>query len=152
MWKRDTSPQPIIDTPQPTVEPPPHISVHTPPPGPTRVENRPHENALNLGKSVMIKGEVSASEDLTLFGQMDGRVTLTDHTLTIGPDADIRAEISASVVVVMGSVSGNVSASQRVEIRATGSVEGDVASGDLVIHEGGRLQGTVAMHRTKGLK
>jgi len=107
---------------------------------------------MNLGKSVVIKGELSASEDLTLYGQMEGRVTLTDHTLTIGPEADIRAEIAANIVVVMGSVTGNVNAGKRVEIRATGSVKGDVGSQDLVIHEGGRLQGKVDMRRTRAPK
>jgi len=140
MWKRDTLPQPVVGTLPPT-------PAQTPPPGPTRIENRRAENVvLNLGKSVVIKGELSASEDLTLYGQMEGRVTLTDHALTIGPDADIRAEIAANVVVVMGSVTGNVTAGKRVEIRTTGSVKGDIVSPDLVIHEGGRLRGKVDMH------
>jgi cytoskeletal protein CcmA (bactofilin family) len=104
---------------------------------------------MNLGKSVVIKGELCASEDLTLFGQMEGRVALTEHTLTIGPEADIRAEIAANVVVVMGSVTGNITAGKRVEIRATGSVKGDIRSLDFVIHDGGRLQGKVDMDRTR---
>jgi cytoskeletal protein CcmA (bactofilin family) len=154
MWKRDTSPQPVVDTsPQPVGDKPSPTPARTPPPGPTRIENRPAENVvMNLGKSVVIKGELSASEDLTLYGQMEGRVTLTDHTLTIGPEADIRAEIVASIVVVMGSVTGNVNAGKRVEIRSTGSVKGDIGSLDLVIHEGGRLQGKVDMRRTKAPK
>ena len=149
MWKRDTSPQTVVDTsPQPVVDKPSPNLGRTPPPGPTRIENRPTENVvMNLGKSVVIKGELSASEDLTLYGQMEGRVALTDPTLTIGPEADIRAEIAANVVVVMGSVTGNVTAGKRVEIRATGSVKGDIGSRDLVIHEGGRLQGRVDMAR-----
>jgi cytoskeletal protein CcmA (bactofilin family) len=154
MWKRDTSPQPVVDTSaQPAVDKPSPTLARTPPPGPTRIENRPAENVvMNLGKSVVIKGELSASEDLTLYGQMEGRVTLTDHTLTIGPEADIRAEIAASIVVVMGSVTGNVNAGKRVEIRASGSVKGDIGSLDLVIHEGGRLQGKVDMRRAKATK
>jgi cytoskeletal protein CcmA (bactofilin family) len=99
---------------------------------------------MKLGKSVMIKGELSASEDLTLYGQMEGTVALKDHTLTIGPDADIRAQVTASVVIVTGSVTGNVTATKKVEIRATGSVQGDVTSAALVIQEGGRLQGKVS--------
>jgi cytoskeletal protein CcmA (bactofilin family) len=149
MWKRDTSPQPVVDTPPPPVQTP----VQAPPPGPPRIENRPAENVvMSLGKSMVIKGELSASEDLTLYGQMEGTVTLTDHTLTIGPDADIRAQITANVVVVTGSVTGNVTASKKLEIRATGSVQGDVASADLVIQEGGRLQGKVSMQRAKAQK
>ena len=71
---------------------------------------------------MVIKGELSASEDLTLDGQMEGSVTLPDHTLTIGPAANIKASISAKAVVIMGAVTGNVTAAEKVEIRATGSV------------------------------
>ena len=100
---------------------------------------------MNLGKSVMIKGELSASEDLTLYGQMEGRVTVLEHTLTIGPDANIRAEIQASTVVIMGAVSGNVTAASRVDIRSTGSVTGDIVSPRIAIAEGGQLLGKVQM-------
>ena len=100
---------------------------------------------LALGKSVVIKGELSASEDLTLGGDMEGRVTLPNHTLTIGPAADIKASISAKVVVIMGAVTGNVTAGEKVEIRATGSVTGDLTSPRLVVAEGGHLRGRVEM-------
>jgi cytoskeletal protein CcmA (bactofilin family) len=123
------------------------------PPAPSRIESRPVENlVMNLGKSIMIKGELSASEDLTLYGQMSGRVTLPGHTLTIGPDADIQADIVANAVVVMGSVGGTVTAGKRVEIRSTGSVKGDIVSPNLVMDEGGQLQGKVEMHRVKPQK
>src|SRR5258705_11660803 len=92
---------------------------------------------MNLGKSVTIKGELSGSEDLTLYGRMEGSVKLPDYTLTIGPDADIRAEISAKTVVIMGGVTGNVVAGERVEIRSTGSVTGDVASPRLPSQDAG---------------
>ena len=103
---------------------------------------------LELGKSVIIKGELSASEDLTLDGHMEGRVTLPDHTLSIGPGANIKAAISAKVVVIMGAVTGNVAAGDKVEIRATGSVTGDLMTPRLVVAEGGHLRGTVEMPPT----
>src|SRR5436190_24317783 len=96
---------------------------------------------MDLGKSVVIKGELSGSEDFTLYGQMEGSIRLPDHTLTIGPHADIKADISAGVVVIMGAVTGTVTAGQRVEIQATGSVTGDIASLRLAIADGGRLRG-----------
>jgi cytoskeletal protein CcmA (bactofilin family) len=99
---------------------------------------------MNLGKSVMIKGELSGSEDLTLYGRMEGSVKLADYTLTIGPDADIKAEISAKNVVIMGGVTGNVVAAEKVEIRSTGSVTGDIASPRLAIQDGGCMRGKVA--------
>lgn len=100
---------------------------------------------LDLGHSVVIHGEVSASEDVTLYGQMEGSIKLPDHTLTIGPHAHIKAEISAKAVVIMGEVIGNVTAADKVEIRATGSVTGDIASPRLAIADGGCLCGRVAM-------
>jgi len=100
---------------------------------------------MDLGKSLVIKGELSGSEDLTLFGQMEGSVSLPDHTLTIGPHADIKAEISAKAVVIMGAVTGNVAAGEKVEIRATGSLTGDITSPRLVIADGGSLRGRVEM-------
>ena len=103
---------------------------------------------MDLGKSVVIKGELSASEDLTLYGQMEGSVTLPDHTLTIGAAANIKASIFAKAVVIMGAVTGNVTAGEKVEIRATGSVTGDLASPSLVVAEGGHLRGKVEMPRT----
>jgi cytoskeletal protein CcmA (bactofilin family) len=61
---------------------------------------------MDLGKSVVIKGELSASEDLTLDGQMEGSVTLPDHILTTGPAANIKASISAKALVIMGAGTG----------------------------------------------
>lgn len=100
---------------------------------------------MDLGKSLVIKGELRASEDLTLYGQMEGTITLPDHTLSIGPHANIRASISAKTVVIMGAVTGNVTAKERIEIRATGSVTGDIATPGLVVAERGRLSGKVDM-------
>jgi cytoskeletal protein CcmA (bactofilin family) len=105
---------------------------------------------MDLGKSVVIKGELSGSEDLTLYGQMDGSVKLPDHTLTIGPHADIRAEIAAKAVVIMGAVTGNVTAGDKVEIQATGSVTGDIVASRIAIAEGGGLKGRVEMRRPSG--
>ena len=103
---------------------------------------------MDLVKSVVIKGDLSASEDLTLYGQMEGSVTLPDHTLTIGAAANIKASISAKAVVIMGAVTGNVTAGEKVEIRATGSITGDLAAPRLVVAEGGHLRGKVEMPLT----
>ncbi len=103
-------------------------SHHSPPPPAANSRDAADKLVMNLGKSVMIKGELSGSEDLILYGRMEGSVKLPECTLTIGPDADIRAEISAKTVVIMGGVTGNVVAGDKVEIRSTGSVTGDIAS------------------------
>jgi cytoskeletal protein CcmA (bactofilin family) len=103
------------------------------------------ENVRDLGRSIVIKGELSGSEDLTVCGQIEGSITLPDHALTIGSDADIKAEISAKTVVVMGAVTGNVTAGDRLAIQATGVVTSDIATPRLVIADGGRLHGKVHM-------
>jgi cytoskeletal protein CcmA (bactofilin family) len=113
------------------------------------VESRSAEKVvMDLGKSVVIKGELSGSEDFTLYGQMEGSIRLPEHTLTIGPHAEIEAEISAKVVVIMGAVTGNVTAAEKVEIRATGSVTGDIAAPRLAVADGGFLRGRVEMQST----
>ena len=133
MWKRDETVRPLDAHRDPAAEA-------------ASVESRSAQKVvMDLGNSVVIKGELSASEDLTLYGQMEGRVTLPDHTLTIGPAANIKASISAKAVVIMGAVTGNVTAGEKVEIRATGSVTGDLASPRLVVAEGGHLRGRVEM-------
>ena len=104
---------------------------------------------MDLGKSVVIKGELSGSEDLTLCGQMEGSIRLPAHTLTIGSHANIKAEISAKAVVITGAVTGNVMAADKVEIQATGSITGDVVSPRLVIADGGCLNGNVKMPQSE---
>ena len=131
MWKRDESDASAG-------------SRHNPPPPAAIGRDGADKLVMNLGKSVMIKGELSGSEDLTLYGRMEGSVKLPDYTLTIGPEADIRAEISAKNVVIMGGVTGNVVAGEKVEIRSTGSVTGDIASPRFAIQDGGSMRGKVA--------
>src|SRR5207247_4789167 len=104
---------------------------------------------MDLGSSMIIRGELSASEDLTLSGRMEGRISVPDHTLTIGPHADIKAEIAGKAVIIMGAITGNITADERVDIRATGAVTGDIVSPRLSVAEGGCLRGKVDMPRTR---
>jgi cytoskeletal protein CcmA (bactofilin family) len=141
MWKRDASSKPVDLPPvQPVLVP-----TATTAPVSTPQNTVVSQMEASLGGSLTIKGDVTASEDLTLLGQMNGSVTLPDHTLTIGPEADIRAEITAGAVVIMGAVVGNVTATRRVEIRATGSVTGDISSPGLAIDDGGLVIGKIQM-------
>jgi len=102
-------------------------------------------NGMDLGKSVVIKGELSGSEDLTLQGQMEGKISLPDHTLTIGAQADVKADITAKAVVVIGKITGRVTAKDKIDIRSSGMIVGDIVSPRLVIAEGGSLRGKVEM-------
>jgi cytoskeletal protein CcmA (bactofilin family) len=102
---------------------------------------------VNIGKSVVIKGELSGSEDLTIEGHVEGRIDLRENVLTIGPNGKIKAEVFAKSVVVLGEVTGNVTASEKVDIRDNGSVDGDIASPRVAIAEGAHFRGSVDMQR-----
>ena len=107
---------------------------------------------VNIGKSVVIKGELSGSEDLTIEGHVEGRIDLKDNVLTIGPNGKIKAEVFAKSVVVLGEVTGNVTASEKVDIRDNGSVDGDIASPRVAIAEGAHFRGSVDMQRQGAAK
>lgn len=104
---------------------------------------------MNIGKSVVIKGELSASEDLTIEGQVEGKVDLRQNTLTIGTNAKITAQVSAKVVIVMGHVHGNISATEKVDIRDNGSVDGDLSAPRVAIAEGAHFRGSIDMQQAK---
>jgi len=102
---------------------------------------------VHIGKSVVIKGELSGSEDLTIEGQVDGKIELRQNILTIGPNGRIKAQVFAKAVVVQGEVTGNISASEKVDIRDNGSVDGDIASPKVAIAEGAHFRGSIDMQK-----
>ena len=102
---------------------------------------------MNIGKSVVIKGELSGSEDLTIEGQVEGKIELNNNVLTIGTNAKIKAQVFAKTVVVLGEVSGNITASEKVDIRDNGSVDGDITSPKVAIAEGAHFRGAIDMNR-----
>lgn len=105
---------------------------------------------VNIGKSVVIKGELNGSEDLTIEGHVEGTIQLKEHVLTIGPNGRIKAQVFAKSVIVLGEVTGNVTASDKVDIRDNGSVDGDIVSPRVAIAEGAHFRGTVDMQRKGG--
>lgn len=107
---------------------------------------------MNIGKSVVIKGELSGSEDLTIEGQVDGKIELRQNILTIGPNGRIKAEIFAKAVVVQGEVVGNITATEKVDIRDAGSVDGDLAAPRIAIADGAHFRGSIDMKREGGAK
>jgi cytoskeletal protein CcmA (bactofilin family) len=102
---------------------------------------------VNIGKSVVIKGELSGSEDLTIEGQVEGKIELRGNVLTIGPNGKIKAQVFAKAVIVLGEVIGNVTASEKVDIRDNGSVDGDLTSPRVAIAEGAHFRGSIDMQR-----
>ena len=108
-------------------------------------EKRSVTDHVLFGKSVEIKGELTGREDVLIDGRIDGKVAVIGHSLTVGPNAQIHAEVSAKSVVVIGIVIGNIQAEDRVEVAATGTVEGDISAGRVVLAEGARFKGKVDM-------
>jgi cytoskeletal protein CcmA (bactofilin family) len=105
------------------------------------------KDVVNIGKSVFIKGELNGSEDLTVEGNVEGKIELREHVLTIGPHGKIKAEVFAKAVIVLGEVVGNITASEKVDIRDNGSVDGDIVSPRVAIAEGAHFRGSVDMQR-----
>ena len=104
-------------------------------------------DVVNIGKSVVIKGELSGSEDLTIEGRVEGQIELREHVLTIGPHGKIQAQVFAKSVIVMGHVTGNITASDKINIRENGSVEGDLNAPTIAISEGAQFRGSIDMKR-----
>jgi cytoskeletal protein CcmA (bactofilin family) len=153
MWKREEVVRPPVSGRETTGAP-------APPPGaPTvpgaqkihapEIEAKRHmdKDVVNIGKSVVIKGELNGSEDLTVEGNVEGKIELREHILTIGPHGKIKAEVFAKAVIVLGEVVGNITASEKVDIRDNGSVDGDIVSPRVAIAEGAHFRGSVDMQR-----
>src|SRR5918999_1492823 len=147
MWKRDEAVKPTTG-PASTPAVPSYGGQSPSPQQETR--HRIERDMVNIGKSVVIKGELNGSEDLTIEGQVEGKIELKDHVLTIGPNGKIKAQVFAKALIVLGEVNGNVSATEKVEIRDGGSVDGDIVSPRVAIAEGAHFRGSVDMQRKSG--
>ena len=145
MWKRDEAVKPTgPGTPATPVAPAQQTQATPAQPEPRR-QQLMERDVVNIGKSVVIKGELNGSEDLTVEGHVEGKIELRDHVLTIGPNGKIKAELFAKAIVVLGEVIGNVTATEKVDIRENGSVEGDITSPRVAIAEGAHFRGSVDM-------
>ena len=120
----------------------------TPQAGSARRSPRHQEgtNVANIGKSISIRGDLTGDEDLVIDGQVEGKVDLPNNQLTIGAEGKLKAHIHAKSVVVVGHVVGNVTGLERVEIQATGKVDGDVVAPKLVVAEGAQVNGAIQMN------
>lgn len=152
MWKLDEMVRSAVSGRDATGQPAPRVpavagdlAVHPPAIG---AQGHREKDVVNLGKSVVIKGELSGSEDLTVEGTVEGKVELRDHVLTIGSHGRIKAEVFARVAVVFGAVVGNITATEKVDIRDNGSVEGNIVSPRVAMAEGSHFRGSVQMQQT----
>lgn len=129
MWKQPSSTnlKPVADPTGPT------------PPRPAAEAKR----TSGIGKSIVIKGDVIGSEDLAIDGHVEGRIELRGHSLLLGPNATIQAPIVARVVTIMGAVIGNVTATDKVDVRGSGSVDGNIDAPSIVLADGAEVRGRI---------
>ena len=160
MWKRDDAVKPTPpggSGPTPAGAPSPQPVHQTANPAPVTERSSDayrgmEKGPVNIGKSVIIKGELTGSEDLTIEGQVEGKIELRQNVLTIGPNGKIKAQVFAKAVIILGEVTGNVTASEKVDLRDNGSVDGDIAAPRVAIAEGAHFRGSIDMQRTGGGK
>ena len=99
-----------------------------------------------IGRTLVIKGEISGSEALYIDGHIEGKITMPESRVTIGRNGKVDASIQAREVVIMGKVTGNIHCSDRVDIRAEGSVSGDISTARISVEDGAALKGGIQVH------
>ena len=155
MWKSNKKEEERVPT-QPAVQPAPAPKSAAPPvaaapvvPPPTpKTEVHPKmADIAHIGKSVVIRGELSGSEDLFLDGEVEGSIDLKGHALTIGPNGKIRANVQAQEVVIHGRVDGNVRGTDRVELKKSAVLSGDIFTQRIMIEDGAFFKGAVDIQK-----
>lgn len=124
-------------------------SVQPSKPEESRVEpmRTPKLEVARIGRSVTIRGELSGAEDLFVDGEVEGNIELRSHGLTIGPNGRIHANVVAKDVVIFGRVEGNVRGSERVELKQSSVVHGDIFTQRIAIEDGAFLKGSIDLQK-----
>jgi len=147
MWKpaqpgiTPTPPEPIRPTAAPLPYEPTTARVSTP------VVAQPSGEQATIGKSLIVKGEISGAESLFVDGKVEGAINLPGNRVTVGRNGQVAASISAREVVVLGKIKGNVQATDRVDIRAEGSLTGDVIAARISIEDGAFFKGGIDIRK-----
>jgi cytoskeletal protein CcmA (bactofilin family) len=105
-------------------------------------------DVAHIGKSVIIKGELSGSEDLYLDGEVEGNIDLHNHNLVIGPNGRVRANVEAKDIVIHGKVDGNITGINKVELKKSALVNGDINTQRIVIEDGAFFKGSIDIRKT----
>lgn len=107
------------------------------------------QNQLStIGKTITIKGEIAASDPVYIYGSVEGSINAPAHRITVGKEGNVKADITAREVIVMGDVHGNVEGNYRVEIRTEGSLIGNLSAERVCIEEGAVLKGIIDIHKS----
>lgn len=151
MWKSRREDEKPFTSPTPQ---PPAPVVPAPSPYQTRVVETPRmdtyrADVANIGKSVIIKGELSGSEDLYLDGEVEGNIDLRNYNLVIGPNGKVRANVVAKEVVIHGKVDGNVTGVDKVELKKSALLNGDISTQRIVIEDGAFFKGSIDIHKAE---
>lgn len=144
MWGRKDEPTPTPAPAPRSAEPVPAAPVARPvaPAAPPAAPSASRGSA-SIGKSLKIKGTIAGTEDLYIDGQVEGTIRLEGNSLTIGPNGDVNADIFAKDIIIEGKVRGNVNAGDRIEVRKSGTLNGDLSAGRIAIEDGAAFRGSV---------
>jgi cytoskeletal protein CcmA (bactofilin family) len=143
MWKPSQN-EPLRGIPSPEVQPPAHA---VPTAETTNCNAAPAGDQAVISKGLFVKGEISGTESLYIDGKVEGSINLPGNRVTIGRNGTVGANVTAREVVVMGKVRGNVSASDRVDIRAEGALSGDVSAARISIEDGAFFKGGIDIRK-----
>lgn len=110
------------------------------------IEPEARGNAL-IGKSVVVKGQVSGREDVYVDGEVEGTLELLEHRLTVGPHGKVHAGIKAREVVIVGTVHGNIEATEKIDIRKDAKLVGDIRTARIVIEDGAYFKGSIDIQK-----
>jgi cytoskeletal protein CcmA (bactofilin family) len=152
MWKKeDGKPQGV-----PEISTAPAGAPSTPSSSSSPIRETPRDVPVSskaaacISQGIKIKGEVTGSEDLFVDGQVDGKLSLTNGSLTIGPNGNVKADVTAREVIVRGKIEGKVSGRDKVQLWSTGQVTGEVQTDRLAIEDGAMLRGKVEAGKHPG--
>ena len=105
-----------------------------------------------IGKALRIEGRITSKENLTIDGQVEGTIELGEHNLSIGAGAAVTADLVAKTITISGAVTGNVVATDKLDLQTTGSVDGDITAPRLFMADGATIRGKVEITGNRGAK
>ncbi len=112
-------------------------------------ESEPSRGCALIGKSVVVKGQVSGREDLIVDGELEGTLELQEHRVTIGPNGKVQASVKAREIVVIGTVHGNLEATDKIDIRKDAKLVGDIKTSRIMIEDGAYFKGSIDIQKAE---